>query len=112
MPYRVLIFTGVYQMKCHTRKRSYIRQTGHKFELRHKAYIRYITTSNPNQHNPTILFLAHMNNTEPVKLRTMMLLQLAHKGRGMNVLTYCYVQFFQHNNIIVNEQVQKKGSTF
>jgi len=47
MPYRVSIFNGVYQMKCHTRKRSYIRETGHKFELRHKEYIRYITSSNP-----------------------------------------------------------------
>jgi len=35
MPYHVLIFIGVYQMKCHTRKRSYLRETGH---IRTQAY--------------------------------------------------------------------------
>jgi len=38
----------------------------------------------------------------------MTLLQFAHKGRRINVLENYYIQFFQHNNTIVNERVQQE----
>jgi len=74
MPHHVLIFTGIYQMKCHTRKRSYIRENGHKFELRHKEHIRYITSSNPE---PAFLILSSTHEYRIIETTTM-LLQSAH----------------------------------
>jgi hypothetical protein len=38
----------------------------------------------------------------------MTLLQLAQKGRCTNVLENNFIQFFQHNNMIINKRVQKE----
>ena len=76
MSHHILLFTGIYQMKYHTRKRSYTRETGHKFELKHKEHIRYITSSNPEPAQANhILSSTHVYGTIET---TMMLLQSAH----------------------------------
>ena len=38
-------------------------------------------------------------------------LQLAPMDRYMNILQNYYIQFFQHNNMIINEQEKKIQST-
>ena len=41
----------------------------------------------------------------------MTVLQLAPMDRCINILENYYIQFFQHNNMIINEQEKKIQST-
>jgi len=67
---------------------------------------RYITSNNPHLEyaNLTVSNTHKHGSTET----TMTVLQSAGEGRRMKVLENCYIQFFQHNNMIVNEQLQKQ----
>jgi len=80
-----------------------------KMELRYK-HICYITSNN--------LESAYANNILSNKheqrraVTNMACLQVVHKSRQMNVLENCYIKFFQHNNMIINEQAQKENQIF
>lgn len=63
----------------------------------------HLTT--PSQHMPITSLTIHEHG--PIK-PTITWLQSVQKGRNMNVLQKYVIKFFQHNNKIVNEQMQKE----
>ena len=65
--------------------------------------------SNNPQSAYTIHILAHAHEYGPTDTTTT-LLQSVQKGRRMYVLDNYFIQLFQHNNMIVNEQTLKERS--
>jgi hypothetical protein len=77
-------------------------------ELRYKQHIHYIMSKNP-QSAYTNHVLASSHEYGPTDTTTT-LLQSMQKGSCMNVLDNYFIQLFQHNNMIVNEQTLKERS--
>ena len=77
-------------MKYHTCQRSYIGQTGHRFDFRYKEHLRYITTNNPKSSYANYILL-NIYEYGPIET-TITLLQAAQKGRGMSTLENYYTQ--------------------
>jgi len=69
------------------------------------AHVTILHLTTPNQHMPIKSLTIHEYG--PIKT-TITLLQSVQKGRHINVLQKYIIKFSQHNNKIVNEQMQKK----
>jgi DTW domain-containing protein YfiP len=67
---------------------------------------RYITSNNPHlEYTNRTVSDTHKHCSNET---TMTVLQSAREGERMEALENCYIRFFQHNNMIVNKQLQKE----
>jgi hypothetical protein len=94
-------YSSIYQMICHICSNSYIGQTDRGLEIRYKEHIRHIK-NNSSQSAYTHHVLLNRHNYGPMET-TVTLLHKAKKVKRMNTLENYYIQFFQHNNTVINE---------
>jgi hypothetical protein len=70
--------SGIYELKCNTCNRAYIRQSGRSIAVRHKEHIRYMQTN-----NPTSAYALHILNNKHyfgTAEEILKLLKSCHKG--------------------------------
>jgi hypothetical protein len=82
--------SGVYEIKCNTRSKNYVGQSGRPITIRHKEHIRYIKTNNlASAYTTHILNNRHGYGTANDTLK---LIQACRKSMKMNHRECMYIQ--------------------
>jgi hypothetical protein len=94
--------SGIRKLKCNTRNRAYIGQSGRSIDVRHKEHIRYIRTNKPT----CAYALQVLNNKHDYGTaeETLELLKACHKSTRVNCWETFYMQLFHQHGTLVNEQ--------
>jgi len=93
----------MYKLKCKTRNNPFVCQTGRSIGIRHRERTRYIKTNDPTSFSVST---AHSNNKHENGNadQTTQLLKPCNKGNKMNCWESFYIQIFQKQNTLIDEQ--------
>lgn len=95
--------SGIYSLQCKTCHKHYIGQTGRSLKagfLEHQRYIKY----NDPKSAYALHILKNRHEYGPID-NTMELIKSCKKGRHMNILENYYMQLFQKQNLLIDEQI-------
>jgi len=94
--------SGIYEIKCNTCNRAYVRQSGRRIIIRYKEHTRYIRNNNPASAYATHIL---SNRHEYGKANdTQKLIQPCRKGTKMNYWESMYIQIYRQQNQLIMEQ--------
>jgi hypothetical protein len=101
---------GIYKLKCITRNKAYVGQSGRAISLRFKEHIRYIRSNNSTSAYAThILDNRHVYRT---KENTLQLLKTCQKGSHMDCWEALFIQALHHQKVLIEEQVGDTNTLF
>ena len=94
--------SGIYRMRCNTRNKMYVGQSGSTVSIRFKEHVRYIRCD-----NSTSAFATHiLENRHKYGTRenTIELLKACRKGRHMECCEAHCIQVIRQKKVLIDEQ--------
>jgi hypothetical protein len=93
---------GIYQLKCNTRKNTYVGQSGRPIIMLYKEHLRYIRYKNPMSAY-AINMLNNRHDFGPTE-ETLKLLKPFTKGMRMNSWEALFIHIHHRHNVLISEQ--------